>query len=84
MASTPPRDTTPASGADEPVNEMPHTPDEAGPHDVPDEEVIEQTLPAASSAGGGSAPQRHPDATDDRDAGRELHGGQGLPKQDRP
>jgi hypothetical protein len=70
---------------EEPANEMPHTPDEGGPHDVPDDEVIEQTLPTASNAGrGGSAPKRQPDAADDRDAGGELHGGQGFPKQDRP
>jgi hypothetical protein len=80
----PPRETRAAPGAEEPINEMPHTPDEAGPHDVPDDEVIEQTLPAASSTGGGSAAKRQPDAADDRDAGGKLHGGKRLPKQDRP
>jgi hypothetical protein len=28
---------------------MTATPDEAGPHDVPDEEVIEKTLPAGTA-----------------------------------
>lgn len=27
-------------------DDMPPTPDEAGPHDVPDDEVIDKTLPA--------------------------------------
>jgi hypothetical protein len=26
-------------------DQMPHTPDQDGPHDVPDEQVIEKTLP---------------------------------------
>ena len=43
MASTPPRDTRAASDPETPVNELPPTPDEGGPHDVPDDEVIEQT-----------------------------------------
>ena len=34
--------------------DVPPAPDEAGPHDVPDDEVIEQTLPASR----GSDPQR--------------------------
>jgi hypothetical protein len=81
MASTP-RD---IRDSDEPANELPPTPDEGGPHDVPDDEVIEQTLPTASGAGrGSSAPKRQPDAADDGSAGGELHGGQRLPKQDRP
>jgi hypothetical protein len=29
----------------------PPVPDEAGPHDVPDDEVIEQTLPAPGAIG---------------------------------
>ena len=32
-------------------------PDEAGPHDVPDEEVIEHTLPARSSPADSSRPR---------------------------
>jgi hypothetical protein len=32
--------------------EMPATPDEAGPHDVPDDEVIDRTLPAGARRGG--------------------------------
>lgn len=40
--------------SDESINDMPHTPDEDGPHDVPDDKVIEKTLPAkpASDSGG--------------------------------
>jgi len=36
--------------------DLPATPDEAGPHDVPDEEVIEHTLPARSTQGERSRP----------------------------
>ncbi|HSV47710.1 MAG TPA: hypothetical protein VLJ58_18115 [Ramlibacter sp.] len=38
-----------ASDEDKQVQEkqMPPVPDEAGPHDVPDDEVIEKTLPGA-------------------------------------
>lgn len=33
------------SADDKPAEEFPPTPDEDGPHDVPDEQVIEKTLP---------------------------------------
>lgn len=39
--------------------QMPPTPDEGGPHDVPDDKVIEKTLPKSPASGGregGSAP----------------------------
>lgn len=49
----------PAAGdADDPVQgEFPPTPDEDGPHDVPDEKVIEKTLPTVPipDSGNGSA-----------------------------
>lgn len=35
--------------------EFPPVPDEDGPHDVPDEAVIEKTLPASKPGGGGAA-----------------------------
>jgi hypothetical protein len=36
-----------ASDSDESLDaEVPHIPDEDGPHDVPDEKVIEKTLPS--------------------------------------
>ena len=40
-----------------PEDHVPPTPDEDGPHDVPDEQVIEKTLPTApipNSGGSGS------------------------------
>ncbi len=36
-------------GDDLPEEQVPPTPDEDGPHDVPDEAVIEKTLPKGSS-----------------------------------
>jgi hypothetical protein len=40
--------------ADEPFDgQPPPIPDEDGPHDVPDDEVIRETLPKAPGAGGG-------------------------------
>jgi hypothetical protein len=84
MESTP-RDTRGAPDPATPVNELPPTPDEGGPHDVPDDEVIEQTLPTASGTGrGGSASKRQPDAPEDRAGRDELHGGQGFSKKERP
>ena len=44
-----PRDRRDTSDPEKPVNELPPTPDEGGPHDVPDDEVIEQTLPTAAT-----------------------------------
>ena len=38
-------------------DEIAPVPDEAGPHDIPDEEVIEHTLPARSSTGDSSRPR---------------------------
>ena len=35
----------------------PHVPDEAGPHDVPDDEVIGKTLPAAPKPGDPTRPR---------------------------
>jgi hypothetical protein len=35
----------PNSAADTPAEEFPPVPDEDGPHDVPDDKVIEKTLP---------------------------------------
>ena len=32
-------------------SDLPPTPDEPGPHDVPDDEVIEHTLPARTTQG---------------------------------
>jgi hypothetical protein len=68
MASTP-RDKG-ASDAEEPVNEFPPTPDEGGPHDVPDDEVIEQTLPAASTKQEEKSGTRQPPAGSDRPSRR--------------
>ena len=42
MATTPNKQDEAPRAADE----VPPAPDEAGPHDVPDEEVIDKTLPA--------------------------------------
>ena len=36
--------------------DVPPAPDEPGPHDVPDDEVIEHTLPARSTQGDRSRP----------------------------
>ena len=41
MATAPSKQDEAPRGEDE----VPATPDEAGPHDVPDDEVIEHTLP---------------------------------------
>jgi hypothetical protein len=49
-----------ADDSDEsPDREVPPTPDEDGPHDVPDEKVIEKTLPARPrpASDGGVPPQ---------------------------
>lgn len=40
-AGTPPKETT--------AEQPPPVPDEDGPHDVPDEQVIEATLPSSAS-----------------------------------
>ena len=40
--------------SDESAREMTPTPDEDGPHDVPDEKVIEKTLPAQPLRDNGS------------------------------
>lgn len=45
-----------ADGSDEPQDEpMTPTPDEDGPHDVPDEHVIEKTIPSRPIRSGGSS-----------------------------
>lgn len=42
------------SDSDESIDDQfPPVPDEDGPHDVPDEKVIEKTLPTAPIPGGG-------------------------------
>ncbi|NPC58374.1 hypothetical protein [Caenimonas soli] len=45
------------SDSDESIDEFPPVPDEDGPHDVPDEKVIEKTLPAVPIPGGGDTPR---------------------------
>ena len=40
-----------AGDAEDPGNELPPSPDEDGPHDVPDDQVIEATLPATPPPG---------------------------------
>ena len=49
-----------ASDGDElPDGRVPPIPDEDGPHDVPDEKVIEKTLPTTPAPGsGGSGPSK--------------------------
>jgi hypothetical protein len=37
-----------AESDDRPAEELPRTPDEDGPHDVPDDAVIEKTMPKPS------------------------------------
>jgi hypothetical protein len=51
-ASRQPQDEAPQSGDDRPLGQPAPAPDEDGPHDVPDDKVIEKTLPA------GKAPDR--------------------------
>lgn len=46
MATTPKRDDDVPRSDDSARSDIPPAPDEDGPHDVPDDEVIEQTLPA--------------------------------------
>jgi hypothetical protein len=41
------RAATAANGDEAMDDQVPSTPDEDGPHDVPDEQVIEKTLPTA-------------------------------------
>lgn len=48
MATTPSKQDEEAPRAED---EVPATPDEAGPHDVPDDEVIEHTLPKRQDDG---------------------------------
>ena len=52
--------TVPSSPNEAPRSEdridVPPSPDEPGPHDVPDDEVIEHTLPARSTQGERSRP----------------------------
>jgi hypothetical protein len=43
-----------AEDEDERVEDIPPTPDQDGPHDVPDSQVIEKTLPAKSGEKPGS------------------------------
>lgn len=38
------------------ADEFPPVPDEDGPHDVPDDQVIEKTLPSTSPDKNGNAP----------------------------
>ena len=50
MATAPSNPNETARADDEGArDEVPAVPDEPGPHDVPDEEVIEHTLPARST-----------------------------------
>ncbi len=45
-----------ADGSDEwPDERVTPTPDDDGPHDVPDELVIEKTMPSPPARGGGSS-----------------------------
>lgn len=46
-----------AADADESDELLPPTPDEDGPHDVPDDTVIEKTLPAKPLGTGRDKPQ---------------------------
>ena len=56
--ATAPRSPDDAPRADEKSrSDVPPAPDEAGPHDVPDEEVIEQTLPAGDRASDPARPR---------------------------
>jgi hypothetical protein len=45
-ATQQPQDENPQSGQDRAEGQPAITPDEDGPHDVPDDKVIEKTLPA--------------------------------------
>lgn len=46
-----------ADGSDEqPEEHVTPVPDEDGPHDVPDEQVIEKTMPSTPPRSGGSGP----------------------------
>jgi hypothetical protein len=49
-ATQPPKDEGPQSGDDRVEGQPAPMPDEDGPHDVPDEKVIEKTLPAGKAA----------------------------------
>lgn len=51
---TPPREPAPgaADANDLPPEQPPPAPDEDGPHDVPDDAVIEKTLPSSRPPGG--------------------------------
>jgi hypothetical protein len=48
-----------SDGDESPDGQVPPIPDEDGPHDVPDEKVIEKTLPTkpAPDSGGSGPPQ---------------------------
>ncbi len=53
MATSPER-----AEADEPARDAPPMPDADGPHDVPDQEVIDKTLPAkVTTRDGGDSPR---------------------------
>jgi hypothetical protein len=45
MATHPSKQSDPREDSPAAEDIVPPTPDEAGPHDVPDDQVIEQTLP---------------------------------------
>jgi hypothetical protein len=51
MATQPSRPNEAPRSEDAGREEIPPTPDEATPHDVPDDEVIEHTLPAGARRG---------------------------------
>ena len=59
MAATQNRPETTGQPGESPDEHPPPAPDEDGPHDVPDETVIEKTLPSTPLPGqGGSRPGR--------------------------
>lgn len=56
--ATAPKSPDDAPRADEKSrSDVPPAPDEAGPHDVPDDEVIEQTLPSGPRDGDPARPR---------------------------
>lgn len=54
MAPTTPKPQTDATDEPQADGQVPPIPDEDGPHDVPDDKVIEKTLPERPRDGGGS------------------------------
>jgi hypothetical protein len=52
-ATQQPQDESPQSGEDRVEGQSAPSPDEDGPHDVPDDKVIEKTLPTRTTGEGG-------------------------------